>query len=157
MPWYVIGLLVILFLAFGGISLIRYLFPGAVSFLPGGASGFITSTGNGENWTMQPSSCQSGERRQFFGAMFFDNRQSRLGGRIASPEDSPTHIVLNTPTQGGAVELTRDQCTVWDVDLHHTSSTYNGIWAVSGHARFDCTFDQPQARFTGDIHLHSCH
>ncbi len=156
-PWYLLGVLFVMFLGFGGVRLIRHFLPGAVSRLPGGASGTITTAGTPENWTMHVSSCYAGERHNYFGASFFDDRQNKLGGHINLAEDQPARVVLDTPTQGGSVVLTKDQCDVWDVELHHTSSTYNGIWAVTGHARFDCSFDNPAAHFTGDIQLHSCH
>ena len=156
-PWYFLGLLVFLFFSFGGIRLVRHFLPAAVSMLPGGASGTISVTGKPENWVMNVSSCYSGERRSYFGASFFDSRQPRFDGHLDLQIGQPERIVLNTPTQGGSVILSKNECDLWDVDLHHTSSTYNGIWAVSGHARFDCTFDDPVAHFTGDIQLHSCH
>ena len=156
-PWYFAGLLVFLFLCFGGLTLIRHFAPGLVSHLPGGITGTITAAGTPESWTMTPTDCDSGEPRQFLGISFYDLHQPKLGGRLVIPVDDPTHIVLNTPTQGGAVRLDKTECTTWDVDAHRNNSTFNGIWGVTGHARFDCTFDDPVAHFTGDVQFHSCH
>jgi len=111
-----------------------------------------------KTWTMHVNACASGERKEFFGVMFFDEKQPQTGGRLALPEEGEPHISLNLPDADYAIEYRKSDCSVWDVSLDHTNSTYNGIWAVKGHARFDCTTtDDTPSHATGDVQFDSCH
>ncbi len=129
---------------------IPYLFPPE-------AAGTVTSTGGTGDWTMHVDECESGERTQYFGIAFFDHTQRALGGHINLREDETPLLSINTPRQGGSEEIRSPGCSVWDVDLRRTNSTYNNIWAMDGHARFDCQYHDPEARVTGDLQFRSCH
>ncbi len=124
---------------------------------PDDATGTVTATGDFGNWTMHVDQCLSGERRQYFGAAFSDHAQPTLGGHIALPEDGEAHIDIDTPQKGGSDVIQRGGCQVWDVDLQRSNSTYNNVYAITGHARFDCTFQNPDAHLAGDVQFRSCH
>ena len=129
---------------------IPYLFPPEVT-------GTVTATGTTGNWTMHVDECESGERSQYFGIAFFDHTQHALGGHINLTQDETPLLSVNTPRQGGSDEITSPGCAVWDVDIRRTNSSYNDIWAMKGHARFDCQYHDPEARVTGDLQFRSCH
>jgi hypothetical protein len=120
--------------------------------------GDVTLATSTKTWVMHVNACRSGERKQFFGVMFFDEKQPETGGRLALPEEGEPHISLNRPDADYAVEYRKSDCKVWDVDLQRSNSTYHGIWAVEGHARFDCsTSDETASHATGDLKFSSCH
>ena len=132
------------------LSHIPYLFPPEVS-------GTVTSTGSTGDWTMHVDDCESGERAQFFGISFFDHSQPALGGHFNLGRDETPLLSVDTPQQGGSEQILASGCSVWDVDIRRTSSTYNNIWAMKGHARFDCQSHDPDVRITGDLQFRSCH
>ncbi|AEU38730.1 hypothetical protein [Granulicella mallensis] len=123
----------------------------------GKATGTATLSRESKNWTMHVNTCQSGQRQQYFGVGFFDESQPQTGGRIALPEDGEPHVVLNVPGTDFAVRYNKSDCKVWDVDVQRTNSSYNDIWAMEGHARFDCETSAPESHTTGDLKFDSCH
>ena len=123
----------------------------------GKATGTATLRRESKNWTMHVNTCQSGQREQYFGVSFFDEAQPETGGHIALPEDGEPHVMLNVPGTEFAVRYNKKNCSVWDVDLHHTGVWDNNIQVMEGHARFDCTTSEPDSHATGDIKFDSCH
>ena len=120
--------------------------------------GDITLASPVKSWTMHVNSCSSGERKMFFGVLFSDKKQPAMGGRISMPEDGEPRIILNRPDADYAVAYGKRDCKVWDVDLQRTNSTYNNIWGMTGHARFDCeTTDDTASHAVGDVQFGSCH
>ena len=143
-----------------GHTLVVLLFMAALFTLTGckgKATGTATLSRDSKTWIMHVNTCQSGQRQQYFGVGFFDETQPQTGGRIALPEDGEPHVVMNVPGTDFAVRYSKSDCKLWDVDVQRTNSTYNDIWALEGHARFDCTTSQPASHATGDIQFDSCH
>jgi hypothetical protein len=124
----------------------------------GKATGTATLSRDSKNWTMHVNTCQSGQRQQYFGVAFFDETQPQTGGRVVQPEDGEPHVVMNVPGTDYGVRYSRSDCKVWDVDIQRTNSSYNDIWAIEGHARFDCEMGEPEvSHATGDLKFDSCH
>jgi len=149
----------------------RILWGAVILFVVAGFVGFILHMGKSKakgdatlstgtkSWTMHVNACTSGERRQFFGVTFFDENQPQSGGRLILPVDREASLGMNRPDKNYSVVFKRSDCSLWDVTVDHTNSTYNGIWAVEGHARFDCTVPDTDTTLhaTGDLQFDSCH
>ncbi len=123
------------------------------------AKGNVTLSTAAKSWTMHVNRCTSGDRRGFLVVSFFDDKQPGTGGRLILPVDHEASLGLNRPDKNYSVSFKRSDCSLWDVTVDHTNSTYNGIWAVEGHARFDCTVPDTDTTLhaTGDLQFNSCH
>lgn len=124
---------------------------------PDDIAGTITASGDLGNWTMHPNVCHSGEPREYFGVEFFDETQPRLGGQIVLPPDGEPSVSLNSPAKGGSDTIHRGGCQLWDVDLNRTNTRYNAIWGLTGHAKFNCEFHDPESRIAADLNINNCH
>ena len=129
----------------------------ATVMFPDNATGTVTSSGPGGDWTMKVNACQSGMQKGYWGISFFDDNQKQLVGRVALPESGTAHVQLNQPGTGEAMRYEKTQCSVWDADVQYTSSSINGVRAMKGHAKFDCSGTDPVTRVTGDLKFRSCH
>ena len=123
---------------------------------PPEVKGTITSSGAGGNWTMNVTSCISGIHRGYFGAAFFDDKQSQLGGHVAVQENGDQDIMINTPPSGGSVRLSPGSCSLWDVSMLETGSTRFHPVIMGGHARFRCDFVNPEAHMNGNVDFRFC-
>ena len=123
---------------------------------PDSITGIVTASGDVGNWTIHPNACFSGETKEYFGFEFYDESQPQSGGQLVVPPDTDSSVTLNS-SKGGTDTFHRDDCQVWDVDLHRTNTRYNAIWGLDGHAKFDCQFHDPDSRITADLTVHECH
>ena len=124
---------------------------------PDDGTGTVTSSGATGDWTMHVNACVSGQRQSYWGVAFFDDDQRNLGGHLALPESGPEHVVVNLSNGQDSLQFDQNQCTVWDVGLNHTNTSYNRIVGIAGHARFDCRNAEPAARVVGALQFRSCH
>jgi hypothetical protein len=122
-------------------------------------SGAVTLSDPTEQQTWHLTSCWSGQSRGYYGIAFSDDRQHDAEGRIEDPVDGEPHVVLDLATKNYAIAFYKNDCPVWDVDVHHGWATYNGIWSMTGHARFTCSYndDGIVRHATGDVQFGSCH
>ncbi len=94
--------------------------------------------------------------RGYFGAAFFDDKQSQLGGHVAVQENGGQDIMINTPPSGGSVRLSPGSCSLWDVSMLETGSTRFHPVIMGGHARFRCDFVNPEAHMNGNVDFRFC-
>jgi hypothetical protein len=120
-------------------------------------TGTITSTG-GElgTWTMQPDSCQSGERNQFRGVQLFGGDGNAHGTSFVTPFGGEPSISINLSNGSDKARLFhRDDCKLLDGDVQRQNSRVNRVYNVSGHVRFDCAYKDEHV--TGDVTFENCH
>jgi hypothetical protein len=119
-------------------------------------TGTITSSG-GElgAWTIQPDSCQSGEREQFRGVQLFAGDSNKHGTAFISPFGGEQQISINLDHGGKARLFSSSDCKVLDGEIQRQNSRVNRIYNVSGHVRFDCTYNEEHV--TGDLTFENCH
>lgn len=114
------------------------------------------------DFRMQVDQCDSGDWRSFYGIMFHDGSQPGFAGLIVLPEDGEPHLSINAPARDYAIEFTRSDCGVWDVDVKRTWSLFrggdrrSGIQPMAGHARFSCYHPDTGARVDGDLRFRYC-
>ncbi len=128
----------------------------ATFMFPDNASGTVTSSGAGGDWKMKVNACASGEHRQYWGVAFFDEDQPATGGRVVVPESGSPHLLVNKIDGPGSMQYDREQCSVWDVALEHSSVKINGFVGLKGHANFDCGGTDPVTRVVGEVTFRSC-
>ena len=85
--------------------------------------------------------------------------QPQSGGGLILLVDHEASLGLNRPDKNYSVSFKRSDCSLWDVIVDRTNSTYNGRWAVEGHGRFDCSVPDTDTTLhvTGDLQFASCH
>jgi hypothetical protein len=120
-----------------------------------GARGTLASSGTSGNWTMYASECTSGQARAFYGVSLSDRINPTLAARIVQPESGVEHVTVQMPNSDEEVSFGRQQCSVWDVDIHYDGTLANSIRELAGHARFECS--QGDAHIVGNLELRKCH
>jgi hypothetical protein len=120
-----------------------------------GARGTLASSGASGNWTMYASECTSGQARAFYGVSLSDRTNPALVARIVLPESGVEHVTVQIPNSHEEVSFNRQQCSVWDVDMHFDGTLANSIQELAGHARFECS--EGDAHIAGNLELLKCH
>ncbi|MDC0720769.1 hypothetical protein [Nannocystis bainbridge] len=93
-------------------------------------------------WTMSPTTCVSGERRQFFGVDLTERGDNGSGVRIVDDPVDGYSLAMNIPDHDLALVVTAaSKCEVFDVHLERGNVRVNNIWAVQGHAILECRAD----------------
>ncbi|WP_434418633.1 hypothetical protein [Nannocystis pusilla] len=90
-------------------------------------------------WTMSPTTCVSGEHRQFFGVDLTERGDVGSGVRIVDDPVDGYSLAMNIPDHDLALLVTASsECEVFDIRLERGNVRVNNIWAVQGHAVLEC-------------------
>lgn len=104
---------------------------------------------------MSPTTCASGERRQFFGVDLLENGDGASGVRIVDDPVDGYSFAMNVPGHDLALVITpATECEVFDVLVQRGNVRVNDIWAVEGHAILECRF--PDLEVIADLRFSGC-
>lgn len=121
-------------------------------------TGSVTSKG-GElgDFTLSPSSCQSGEHYGFHGADFFKEGDKRSQLRFIL--DAVKGPVLNVTLPGTtkALVFTTGECPSLAGDVQRQNSTVNNIRNVQGSVKFECKHTGGKGLVKGELTFKNCH
>lgn len=121
-------------------------------------TGTVSSKG-GElgDFTLSPSSCQSGEHYGFHGADFFKEGDKRSQLRFIL--DAVKGPVLNVTLPGTtkALVFTTSDCPSLAGDVQRQNSTVNNIRNVQGSVKFECQHTGGKGLVKGELTFKNCH
>lgn len=102
---------------------------------------------------LKAETCESGQRRMFYGVTIQDSSHPRTYARIILPEDGSSHITI---VQQGREDLVfpRQSCPTWDVTVELNHIVANAIRGLQGHATFECSTQS--ASIKGQVTFTSC-
>ena len=102
---------------------------------------------------LKAETCESGQRRMFYGVTIEDASQPGTFARIVLPEDGSSHITI---AQQGREELVfpKKSCPLWDVAVEPNHVIANGVRGLHGHAISQCSTQS--ASIKGQITFRSC-
>ena len=104
---------------------------------------------------MSPTTCASGERRQFFGVDLTERGDGASGVRIVDDPVDGYSFAMNVPGHDLALVITpATDCEVFDVLVQRGNVRVNDIWAVEGHAILECRF--PDLEVIADLRFSGC-
>lgn len=145
-----------------------FVFLGSGAFGDGTVEGQITSEGKPHgDYTMQPSSCFSGEHESFFGVWVTPPLQEVAEGtgfkgglKLVKGHTGTWEVYVESPVECESLNcvirpLAADQCQVFDVAVRNTSTTVNDIRVREGHARLSCAFPEG-GRYQADLTFSGC-
>ena len=89
------------------------------------------------SWTMQVTTCQSGEHTGFYGVDLAEP-SGRIGVRLARDPVRGFAVLLRAPDSDKAGTLTAETCKGLAVEVRRTNTTVNTIRLLDGEATFDC-------------------
>jgi hypothetical protein len=120
-------------------------------------TGSVSSTGGSlGTFSKTPTSCESGQRWSFFGAVFFVDGDSQSVLDLVKDPVSGWFVKVGYPGVDKMAVFGAHDCSVLDVDVHKTNTTINDVRAVEGSAKFDCTSGS-DGRVTGQLEFEKCH
>lgn len=107
------------------------------------------------SWTMSPTTCFSGEHRQFFGVDLTQNGDNGSGVRIVDDPVDGYSLAMNIPGEDLALIVTAaSECEVFDLHVERGNTRINNIWAIQGHATVECR--APGLEIVADLHFAGC-
>jgi hypothetical protein len=106
-------------------------------------------------WTMSPTTCVSGEHRQFFGVDLTERGDNGTGVRIVDDPVDGYSLAMNIPDDDLAIVLTPEsECEVFDLLVERGNVRVNDIWAIQGHATVECR--SPGFEIVADLRFSGC-
>lgn len=157
------------------IALLGALIPmGVMFFVIGGGGGgsvegqIVSSGSPYGDYMMQPSSCFSGEHESFFGVWVtpelekVDGRQGFRGGlKLVKSHLGEWEVYVESPIECSGLkckirQLPRDACSLFDVSVENTNTTFNDIRVRRGHASLDCRFSSG-GKLSANLLFKGCH
>ena len=106
-------------------------------------------------WSMSPTTCVSGEHRQFFGVDLTERGDVGSGVRIVDDPVDGYSLAMNIPDHDLALVITAaSECEVFDVFLERGNVRINNIWAVQGYAVLECR--APGIEVVADLQFSGC-
>jgi len=101
-------------------------------------------------WELRPDSCLSGQREGFGGVLLGSHASPGRALRIVNDPVKGTLLVVVQPGHDNRV-FERSSCSRFDVRTVRSNTNINDIWAIDGHADFEC----PELR--GKLTFEGCH
>jgi hypothetical protein len=106
-------------------------------------------------WTMSPTTCVSGEHRQFFGVDLLERGDNGSGVRIVEDPIDGYSLAMNIPDHDLSLTVTAtSECEVFDIFVEQGNVRVNNIWAIQGHATVECR--APGLEIVADLHFSGC-
>lgn len=120
-------------------------------------TGSVSSTGGPlGTFSKTPTSCESGQRWSFFGAVFFDEKDDHSVLDLVQDPVKGWFVKVGYPNVDKMEVFGAQDCSVLEIDVHKTNTTINNVRAVEGSAKFDCTSGS-DGRVTGQLEFEKCH
>lgn len=123
----------------------------AVFFLISSTSveGKLQGSGELADWKLLPDECISGEREGFGGVVLTGNSRGHAL-RVVNDPVKGTLLVVVRPGHDNLV-LDKGVCSRFDVRTVRSNTNINDVWAIDGHARFECPV------LSGKLEFEGCH
>jgi hypothetical protein len=99
-------------------------------------------------WELTPDSCLSGQREGFGGVLLGSDARPGRALRIVNDPVKGTLLVVVEPGRDNRV-FERSSCSRFDVRTVRSNTNVNDIWAIDGHADFECPELRGQLKFEG--------
>jgi hypothetical protein len=90
----------------------------------------------------------------FYGVNLADRSNRSFAARIVQPESGEEHVTVKIPNVEKEFRFDRQECSVWDVDIHFDGTVANSIYELAGHARLNCS--QNDAHIVANLDLRHC-
>lgn len=109
-----------------------------------------TLQGSGElaDWKRTPDECVSGQREGFGGVELTFKRSRGYALRVVNDPVKGALLVVVRPGHDNLV-LDKTTCSKFDLRTVRGNTNVNDIWAVDGHARFECPVLRGKLEFEG--------
>jgi hypothetical protein len=98
-------------------------------------------------FTMRPTECRSGQRKNFFGVMLLSEKKKNQAIKIL--EDPTKGMVVQVQIPSSCknnrckfVTFGEDACDTFDLEVNRTSTSVNDIRLLEGHLKLKCKFDE---------------
>jgi len=111
--------------------------------------GKLQGSGELADWKLAPDECISGEREGFGGVVLTGGSRGHAL-RVVNDPVKGTLLVVVRPGHDNLV-LDKSACSRFDVRTLRSNTNINDVWAIDGHARFEC----PALR--GKLEFEGCH
>jgi len=113
------------------------------------------------DFVFTPAVCKSGEHESFYGVFLLGEHEDAGGVKvIVDPREGP-FVQFEVPgsCNGGGqctvVDIRREQCERFDIDIEKTNTTVNEIRLLDGRLGLKCAFDEG-GWLAGDVTFESC-
>lgn len=137
-------------------------------FGDGTVEGQIESVGKPHgDWSMQPTSCFSGQHESFFGVWVTPDLQKvpegqgfKGGLKLVKAHTGQWEVYVESPVECQSFNcvirpLAADQCSVFEVSVSNTNTTINDIRVREGHAKLACKLAEGGS-LTADLKFDGC-
>jgi len=127
---------------------------GAVAFfgVMGGSCSSVEGkfTAKGEplsKFTMRPTECRSGQRKNFYGVILLSDKKKNQGIKIVEDPTDGWVVQVQIPksckkNRCKVVTFGEDACDTFDVEVNRTNTSVNDIRLLEGHLELKCKFDE---------------
>lgn len=101
-------------------------------------------------WVLTPDSCLSGQREGFGGVLLGSDASPGRALRIVNDPVKGMLLVVVEPGRDNRV-FERSGCSRFDVRTVRGNTNVNDVWAIDGHADFECQ------ELSGKLKFEGCH
>lgn len=106
-------------------------------------------------WDLVPDECRSGDRRDFFGADFFEDGTERSVRLVEDPVEGHA-VVVSDPVADASLAIRPEDCKKFLVTLEKNGDDEDGVEGVEGHLDLDCRAPEGGV-FFGRVDFKECY